>query len=388
MEESLFFLGCFLMAITLPGTLALAVLTGAGVWPHAEKGPSQQKNPSGKLRLAVIIPAHNEEKIIGRTLLSLRECPFSKEMSQIIVVADNCSDGTAQVAEKSGVRVLVREDCGRRGKGYALDYAFKILLQENFDAFIVVDADTAVEPNFLVAMQQKFLEGAEAVQALYGVLDSGNSIRIRLMKVAFFAMNILRPRGRNRLGFSAGILGNGFGLRRECLETVPYEAGSIVEDLEYHLNLVQAGKTVHFVDKTRVLAIMPEGGTGYRTQRMRWEGGRLGLFFRRAPLLFGELSRGKWRLVEPLFDLLTMPLATHCLVLFFLCLLPGFFNYAVLGLTVVAIHVLVAIIVGKGDWKDLFVVFYVPVYVVWKATIFPATLKAASKKTPWIRTKR
>ena len=94
------------------------------------------------------------------------------------------------------------------------------------------------------------------------------------MSFAFVAFNVVRARGRARLGLSAGIFGNGFGLHREVIQEVPFNANSVVEDLEYHLNLVRAGIRVEFLNSASVLGEIPVGGRGAATQRSRWEGGK------------------------------------------------------------------------------------------------------------------
>lgn len=127
--------------------------------------------------------------------------------------------------------MLVRNDLEVRGKGFALEFAFGILLDEGFDAMVVVDADTTVEPGFLATIEGCLAQGADAVQCRYSVLNPEASMRTRLMNVALLAFNVLRPRGRERLGLSVGILGNGFALTSDTLRTVPYHTHSVVEDL-------------------------------------------------------------------------------------------------------------------------------------------------------------
>ena len=153
--------------------------------------------------------------------------------------------------------MVERIDALRRGKGYALEDPFAMLLAEGFDAFIVIDADTVVEPNLLVEIVTLFESGADGVQTRYGVLNYNVSTRTRLMNIALMAFNVLRPRGRDRLGLSSGILGNGFALSRATLIAVPYAAHSIVEDLEYHLKLVRHDRRIEFADRTTVRADMP-----------------------------------------------------------------------------------------------------------------------------------
>jgi cellulose synthase/poly-beta-1,6-N-acetylglucosamine synthase-like glycosyltransferase len=374
-----------LAVLTLPGTLWLAVLTLAGLLPPARP----REVPAGG-RFAIVVPAHNEESRLPRTLASLQaECRRDGDAA-LIVVADNCTDGTADVARQAGARVLVRSDLTKRGKGYALDHAFGQLLREDFRYFAVVDADSELDAGFLNAMRRQFAAGADVVQARYTVLNAGDSLRTRFMELALAAFNVLRPRGRAALGFSAGLLGNGFALRREVLQALPYAAGSIVEDLEYHLVLVFHGAVVAFADDARVRGEMPAAGAGVRQQRLRWEGGRLRMLLEHAPGLAADLLRGRGRAAEPLLDLLLPPLAYHAALLGALALLP--LDWARLiglaGLAVLALHVLAATIVCRLPASRLLLLAAAPFYVAWKIFLLPATLAAAARDHPWVRTAR
>jgi cellulose synthase/poly-beta-1,6-N-acetylglucosamine synthase-like glycosyltransferase len=377
--------GIVLAVLTLPGTVWLAVLALAGLLP-----PARPRVAPAAGRIALVVPAHNEESRLPRTLASLlAECRRDGD-TQIVVVADNCTDGTAAVARDHGARVLVRVDPAKRGKGYALDHAFSQLLGEEFRHFVVVDADSELDAGFLDAIRRHFAAGADVVQARYTVLNAGDSLRTRFMELALAAFNVLRPRGRAALGFSAGLLGNGFALRREVLQALPYAAGSIVEDLEYHLVLVFHGATVAFADEARVRGEMPASGAGVRQQRLRWEGGRLRMLLEHAPGLASDLLRGRGRAAEPLLDLLLPPLAYQAALLGALALLP--LDWARLaglaGLAVLALHVLAATIVCRLPASRLLLLACAPLYVAWKILLLPATVAAAARDHPWVRTAR
>ncbi len=139
-----------------------------------------------RLRFDIVVPAHNEELGIGGTVANLRELDYPKEFVRVLVVADNCTDATAERARAAGARVLVRDDATKRGKGYALEYAFGLLVEEAVaDVIVVVDADSQVSANFLRAFGARFERGAPAVQARYGVRNRDDSWRTRLMSIAF-----------------------------------------------------------------------------------------------------------------------------------------------------------------------------------------------------------
>jgi cellulose synthase/poly-beta-1,6-N-acetylglucosamine synthase-like glycosyltransferase len=227
------------------------------------------------------------------------------------VIADNCSDATADRARAAGAHVLVRDDRERRGKGYALEHAFACLLEDGFaEAMVVVDADTVVSRNLLAAFSARLEAGAAAIQADYRVRNPDASWRTRLMAVALALMNTLRCLGRDRLGCSVGLRGNGMCFSARLLREVPHRAFSIVEDLEYGIRLGLAGHRVCFASEALVLGEMVSGATASRSQRRRWERGRREMARRHGvSLLLRGLAHGDRVLVDLGLDLLVPPLA-------------------------------------------------------------------------------
>lgn len=377
-------IGTPLAAVTLPGTVELAALTAGALLPRRTPAPAG----AAARKTAVVIPAHNEEAAIGRAVSSLASSEGVAGELTTVVIADNCSDQTAAIAQAAGARVMIRTHHQLRGKGFALDFAFRQLLREGFGYLIVVDADSVVDRGFVRRMQS-MLAGADAVQCAYKVANASDSIRTRLMNVALLAFNVLRPRGRDRLGLSAGILGNGFALRSATLRDVPYDAGSVVEDLEYHLRLVRAGKRVRFADTT-VWGDMPASGKGVSTQRARWEGGRFLMLRQHGAKLAKEVFRGRLTLLEPLLDLLLFPLAMHVSLLLVLAAIPCSFTqvYAGVALSIVVLHILAAIATCGGDWRDLASLAVAPFYVAWKLTVMPLVVRASRSDATWVRTAR
>ncbi len=375
------------MALSLPGTFELLMLTIAGVLPIRRRNESRWH---GTYRLAVVVPAHNEQLHIARCVNSLLAAHRKGIELEVVVVADNCEDLTEEAAHTAGARVLVRRNSNQRGKGYALDHAFRELKSECWDAYAVVDADSEVSPNFATELTAALRSGADAVQCRYLVRNAHESARTRLMSVALSAYNVLRPKGRDRLGISSGIYGNGFALSAETLRAVPYSATSVVEDLEYHLALLQAGKTVRFQNATTVYGDMPTGGAGAKTQRARWEGGRFRMLIDRAPGLAGQILRGNYSMMEPLFDLLLLPLAFHVALLLVLLLTPfqPIQAVALISLGVVALHLTTAICVTGGGLSEFMALLGAPFYIVWKILLIPRLVTSSRSGTAWVRTER
>ncbi|MFN0242937.1 MAG: glycosyltransferase family 2 protein [Planctomycetota bacterium] len=384
-------IGSSLAVLTLPGTIELSVLTAAALLPSRRtlRAPAPS-SPIGSLAVTVVIPAHDEEAGIARCLASVRACETDGEPTRIVVVADNCTDATADVARAAGAEVIVRRDETRRGKGFALEHAFERLLEERTDVVVVIDADSLVDTGMLRAVRNAVRAGCQAVQMRYEVANPEASVRARLAHVAWLAFNVLRLRGRERLGVSVGILGNGFALTTRTLRAVPYTAHGLVEDLEYHLMLVRARVRVHYLASTVVRAAAPTGAEAMASQRSRWDGGRLRTIADTAPRLLGAVLRGRTNLLEPLLELSLLPLSMHVGLVAVAALVPSPIarTYAAVAALVLALHVVAALVVGgarAADWRAL---LGAPIYVAWKLALLPRTLLSARRRAPWIRTER
>lgn len=222
---------------------------------------------------AVIVPAHNEEKLISKTLASLKAISYPPELFQIIVIADNCSDNTAKIVRSCGVRCLERFDPSQRGKGHALRYAFDVLLPEGFQAMAVVDADTLVKSNFLEVMNYRLSSAEKVLQARNGVLNPDDSSLTYMLAVGNGIENDLFLRGRENWGLPSLLRGTGMCFNSAVLRSHPWHASSVAEDTEYSLVLLRQGVKIHFVPETEVLSSLPATVEQASEQRIRWASG-------------------------------------------------------------------------------------------------------------------
>jgi glycosyltransferase involved in cell wall biosynthesis len=231
------------------------------------------------LRFVVLVPAHDEQAVIGGTLAALGRVDYPPALWSVVVIADNCSDHTAQIAARAGATVLERHEPDRRGKGYAINWALDRLAGVDGDAQVVaiVDADCQPSANLLAAMDARLREGARAVQVRYTVANPSASLQTALRFAAFALMNTIRPLGKDRLGLSSGLLGTGMAFQRAALERHRFAERSLVEDADLHLRLVAAGDRVAFVPEASVRSPMPTSEGAIRAQHSRWEGGRADL---------------------------------------------------------------------------------------------------------------
>ena len=263
--------------LLIPGILFLAAVGYlwflAVVSLRPETGKRREYPPT--VTFAVVIPAHNESRVIARTLESLLASDYPRDRFEVFVIADNCDDDTAAVARRSGVICWERKDSENRGKGYVLRWAFDRLLQEGgHDAFVVIDADTVADRRFLRAVNDRLCGGAQAVQGYYDVLHPERSPMGSLSYLGFMISRNLRYRGRTRLGWTTNLLGNGMAFSREVIARFGWCATSIVEDIEYEMILHLNGIRVAFAPEARIYAEIPDTFRTSRVQRGRWDVGK------------------------------------------------------------------------------------------------------------------
>lgn len=262
-------------------------------------------------RLVVLVPAHNEADFIGRCLESLLAQDYPKERFTMAVIADNCTDATAAIAESLGVRVLVRTDPAAPGKGPALRWAMDQILAnpEPPDAMVVVDADTIAEAGLLRALVARLEAGAEVVQGEYLALAEGDDPATTLRAAGFLLFHKVRFSGRAALGLPCHLVGNGMLFSRRLLEAMPWTAFTSTEDLEYSVDLRLAGHRPVYAHDARLRAPVPGRGRAARVQRLRWEGGRFHVVRTRLPVLLREIVlEGRWSLADAAIDLAVPPL--------------------------------------------------------------------------------
>ena len=356
----------------------LAVVAKRGVAPRG----------SDAVRFDVIVPAHDEEASVGATVESLLAQDYPRDAFRVVVVADNCTDATAARAHASGAQVLERTDASRRGKGFALAMAFERSLDRgDVDAVVVVDADTRASHNLLRALAARLAAGERAVQAEYGVRNPDASWRTRLMVLAMALFHTLRSRARERLGLSCGLRGNGMAIACSALREVPYDAFSIVEDVEYGVRLGLAGHRVAYAGEATVLGEMPSTARGATSQRARWESGRRAL--RQAfalPLVRRGLAEQDAVLLDLGTDLLVPPLARLVawivagLAISAALALPHALATWSIAAACVAFYVARGAQISGLGLRALGDLAWAPVYAAWKLAV-PSRLSATWERT-------
>lgn len=385
--------GLLLVAVAIPASFSCAYLLALTLLSAAAAPPPRSTR---RLRFDVVVPAHDEEAGIARTVISLLRMDWPQEQFRVLVVADNCSDATAATARSAGAQVLERHDLTQRGKGYALAFAFAASARDaRADAVVVVDADAEVSANLLEAFAARIENGERAVQAHYGILNPWASWRTQLITIAKGAFHIVRSRARERLGVSCGIRGNGWCVTHALLRDHPYASFSLVEDLEYGIALGFAGVRVSYADEAHANADMVSSETIARKQRQRWEQGRFEIIRSRTlPLLVAAVRKPSLVCLDLAFDLMVLPLsyvAINVALLIALAALLGIWDasawlwlwWGLACLLTLVLHVLRGWQVSGMGLRGLAALAHVPGFVLWRL------LGVFERKTKeWVRTER
>ncbi|MBH0343875.1 glycosyltransferase family 2 protein, partial [Paenibacillus larvae] len=211
---------------------------------------------------------------------------YPRNLYDIYVIADNCTDSTALVARHNGAHVLERHDPTKKSKGYGLEWAFNQLWNmeargTTYDAVLVLDADNLVTPNTLKVLNQRIVSGAEVLQ-LY--LDSKNPKDSWISKsyaYAYWATNRIYQLAREKLGLSAQLGGTGMCFKTSVLKNIGWGTESLTEDLEYVARYALAtGKTVRWVHTAKTFDEKPLKMKASFIQRCRWARGHIDCSFK------------------------------------------------------------------------------------------------------------
>ena len=302
------------IAVLLPIAVFLVECLAA-VLPRRRRpeGASDARRP----RAAVLIPAHNEQAVIEQTLLAV--IPTLAPGDRVLVVADNCDDETAALAQASGAEVVVRNDPEDRGKGYALERGLRALERDPPEVVIVVDADCLVEPQTVDALARLAGRTRRPVQALN--LTDRNPATGPLQVVSLLGnrfTNLIRPLGLRRLGAPCRLMGTGMAIPWSLAESMHAGGDNLVEDMQLGIDLALRGHVPIFCPEGRVTSGLPAGDRAFVSQRTRWEHGHLRTAVTQIPrLLAAGIRRCSWPLLAMALDLSIPPLTL--LVAFWLC---------------------------------------------------------------------
>lgn len=293
------------LSMVLVPLLVLLVQVLLAMLPVRAATPLPRLRP----RIAILIPAHNEEAGLPATLSSL-QCQLGVA-DRILVVADNCIDRTADVARRAGADVVERSHADLRGKGYALDAGVKTLAAAPPDVLVIVDADCIVDDGAIELLASMAALHRRPVQALYLMhAPAGSGPLKRIAEFAWIVKNKVRPLGWFKLGWPCQLMGTGMAFPWQTISMARLATGHIVEDMKLGMDLALAGTPPMFCPHALVHSQFPASTEGTLSQRTRWEHGHLSMIAGTAPAtLAAAVRRASASLFAFGLDLCVPPLA-------------------------------------------------------------------------------
>jgi len=371
--------------------LYLWTLVFAGMRPS-----KKTTSPDAMNRIAIVIPAHNEESVIAYTVSSLKRMDYPSYLFTIFVVADFCTDATAQTARSEGAICYERQKGERGGKGTAIHWALEQIFSGSgdYDAVIVFDADTRVDDAFLRVINARLNEGAQVIQGKH-VISNPHAGWFPALTWAMMAIdNRYSNQGRHNLGLSAKHMGDSICFKTAVLKSTGWGEG-LTDDYELRLRLLLEGFKIEYEPEALGYGQAPLTWKEAQAQRLRWARGIQTTGNRYRRLLFTEAFRRRnWGLLDGALGI-TLPSYTTL----------AFFSAALLGLHLLFAAHFSSLLVYL--WAGMLVLWFIyplpglwiegapawaylailsgPIFMLWRTWI-NLRAKLAIKDTPWIRT--
>ncbi|MDF2923271.1 MAG: glycosyl transferase [Paenibacillaceae bacterium] len=253
---------------------------------------------------AILVAAHNEEAVVGALIENLKGLNYPKDLYDVMVICDNCNDGTADIARSHGVYAFERFNPSLRGKGYAIEWMLKELwkLPRSYDGVVIFDADNLVEKDFLIHMNNDLCSGHRVVQAYLDTKNPYDSWVTSSYAISYWFCNRLWQMSRTNLGMANFLGGTGMCFESSLLKEMGWGATSLVEDLEFTMRCIKRGINPYFDYDAKVYDEKPLSFKASARQRLRWMQGHFDVarryFF---PLLGRGLKEASWTKIDAAF---------------------------------------------------------------------------------------
>lgn len=356
--------------VGLPGLAAavhLGLLGAASLFYRARRALGDDE-----VRFLVLIPAHNEETVIARCLEAIRADARARDM--VLVVADRCTDATASIARRFGASVLERAPEEEPGRAAARQAGLEHARALEWDAVVMLDADSVIAPGFLDACEQALAVGADAVQAR-SESKRGRTLAAEASLAAFALQGITLPRGRDRLGLSVRLRGTGMAIRRPLALAHRFRAPAS-EDLVFTLDLILDGVRCRHVEAARMRSEGESRWSTFGGQKVRYEAGRMAAARAYVPRLLKRAIRQRdaasleaaWFLATPPFALAALSLLA---ALALAAIAQSWAVAAVFGagLLMLALVILTGLIQARAGMRTWLALLAAPWYLGWKAVV-------------------
>lgn len=348
---------------------------------------------------AIIIPAHNEELLIGNLIESIKRSNYPKDYYETIVIADNCTDRTSEIANGKGIKCYERVDTSKRGKPYALNWLISKIDLGRYDAFVIIDADTIIESNFLKIMNEKLNNGEKVIQGYFGVLNPDENWLTRLSILPGILKFRLHFPGKKLLNLSCPLAGNGMCFSSEVFKKFGWNAFSLTENWEYYIILTLNGYVVTSAEDAIIYSQVAKSLKLGKNQRIRWLKGQIDTILRYwKPLLKnGVFSFDKLKidafieLIHPSYSMLFFWSIVYLFITFIIWKATGTYYFTIWWAFIIFVsqilYFLFGLIIQKAPLKTWLSLVMVPPYLIWKVVINLNSLVNFRNKK-WLKTER
>jgi 1,2-diacylglycerol 3-beta-glucosyltransferase len=379
--------------------LGYLLLLALGAIRSPSKPNIRGRSPSS--RFMIIIPAHNEGNVIRSTVKRLRSMDYPVELFSIHIIADHCSDRTAEAARLEGAIVHERDEGPRSGKGAALSWLFqKVLINEQCDAVVIFDADTRVDPEFLRVMDWRLGKGDQVIQGKHVIRNPNQGWYPALTYAMFLIDNRFQNLGRTNLGWSAKNMGDSICFRVDILRKLGWGEG-LTEDYHFRFQLLLRGIRIAYEPAAIGYGEAALNWASARTQRARWLRGTYdtshqyvkqliieGIKRRNLAMLDGALQ-ASLPSYSTLSLLVLMVLAIQVSIDYFfesiyLWPLTGAWAAMIVALLV---YPLVGLALERAPARAYIAILLGPYFILWR-TWLALISRFGKKQVTWIRTER
>jgi glycosyltransferase involved in cell wall biosynthesis len=320
------------------------------------------------VRFLVVIPAHNEELLLGHTLRAIEAA--KRHRDRVLVVDDRSVDRTSAIARAHGATVLRREPGEEPGRAAARQAAIRFAQTLDWDAMVMIDADSIVEPGFFDEIERAMAEGATALQAR-SEAAVGRRLVDQAALASFAVQGVTLPRGREALGLPVRLRGTGMVLRRDVVMGLDFRAKAS-EDLQVSLDLLQAGVRTRHVERARLRSANADSWKIAARQKQRYEAGRMAAAREFVPKLLRLHNaagfEAAWFLLSPPFasaaGLLVIGTGVAALARSAMLLWTG-----VAALALLSFAFAVAAVQARVGWRMVAALAAAPFFIGWKLLV-------------------
>ena len=384
-------IGAAAAALLLPTVSDLLSLARIALGGRHQRVVAARTDP----RLLFLVPAHDEELLIESCLASLGQLRYPRTRFEVVVIADNCTDQTAALAVARGARCLERTQPELRGKPHAIAWALEQLGLAEYDAVVIVDADTVVDPEFATGLAAAAPLNGKAVQGYNGVLNPEDNAITRMAAVFADAKGRFAHPLKARAGLNVPLrLGGCIGT--SVLAEHGWNAFSIGEDWELYVLLTSSGIQIEGVDNARVYAQEARSLRQSASQRKRWTAGKLTVLWRLLPAMLRSRRLSAHQKLDLIAELSGPGPAVHLGAASFLAVGSALLGVPGAGTLIFALaagvfrhacYAFAALLVQPRPWRAMLAFAVLPFYAAWRLGIEIAALRMLGDK-PWVRTER